>query len=122
MTVCFTSHAKEREHKTKTMTVTIMGTSLTSQAEAIVTGLCDIILYCYISSDGQRLMRTKPHRNIVAGDRTNKLPETMPLDFTLLEKHLNQSTPQTTPTPTTTQIPNLAPTKQQITNNQTTKQ
>ena len=84
----FISHAKEKTEKTKTGEWTVMGTSLSSSAESFVAGLCDIILYCYITDDGYRVMRTKPTKYILAGDRSTKLPEIMPMDYNLLSKYL----------------------------------
>lgn len=89
MNFIFTSHAKEKTEKTKTGEWTVMGTSLGGTAETFIAGLCDIVLYFYISDDGQRLMRTKPTKYILAGDRSKALPEIMPIDFMLLSDYLN---------------------------------
>lgn len=89
ISLVFISHAKEREMKSKTATWTFMGTTMPGTAENVVSGMCDIILYCYTNSEGQRVMRTKGTQYILAGDRTKPgLPEIMPLDFNELRKHL----------------------------------
>lgn len=85
----FISHAKEKTEKTKTGEWTVMGTSLSGSPETFVAGLCDIILYCYITDDGKRVMRTKPTKYILAGDRSTKLPEIMPMDYALLTDYLS---------------------------------
>lgn len=102
--IVFISHAKEKTEKTKTGEWTVMATSLSSSAESFVAGLCDIILYCYITDDGHRVMRTKPTKYILAGDRSTKLPEIMPMDYNLLAKYLAG---EVTETPKT--VPNVAP-------------
>lgn len=85
----FISHAKEKTIKTKAAEWTTMATSMTGQAQDVIHGLCDIILYCYIDDEGKRLMRTKPTKYILAGDRSTKLPAIMPMDFKLLTNLLN---------------------------------
>lgn len=84
----FISHAKEKTQKTKTGEWTTMGTSMGASPEGIVSGLCDLILYCYINENGERVIRTKPTRYILAGDRSKRLPETMPMDFNLITESL----------------------------------
>lgn len=85
----FVSHAKEKTMKTKTAEWTSMATSMGSTPEGIIAGLCDIILYCYIDDTGKRMMRTKPTKYILAGDRSTRLPEIMPMDFDLLVRYFN---------------------------------
>lgn len=77
----FISHAKEREQTTKTAKWTYMDTSMPAQANGIICGLVDFILYFYVGSDGLRHIRTKPTKHVNAGDRTGKLPELLPLDY-----------------------------------------
>lgn len=105
--VIFISHAKEKTEKTKTGEWTVMGTSLGSGAEKYVSAICDIILYCYITDDGQRVMRTKPTKYILAGDRSTKLPEIMPMDYALLSKYLADK--EAEPTTIVEKVPNVAP-------------
>lgn len=85
----FISHAKEKTQKTKTGEWTVMGTSMPGTAESLIAGMCDIILYCYLNENNKALMRTKPTKYILAGDRSKRLPELMPLDYKLLTDFLS---------------------------------
>lgn len=108
----FISHAKEKTEKTKTAEWTVLGTSLSGSPETFVAGLCDIILYCYITDDGDRMMRTKPTKYILAGDRSCKLPEIMPMDFILMSEYLSGKRALTAQDKVQTvadKIPNIAP-------------
>lgn len=83
------SHARDRETQTRTGTVVRIGPTLPDGARKILTGFVDVILYAdvdaYQDADGrtryQRVIRTKPTNHYEAGDRTGRLPETMPLDY-----------------------------------------
>lgn len=85
-TVFFIAHAKEKAQTTKTTSVTVMQTSLSPAAQELLFGLSDFVLYCYVSSDNKRLMRTKPSRNVEAKDRFGLAQETMPLDMVAFKK------------------------------------
>lgn len=89
--MCFVSHSKEKTNKTKTGEWTVMGTSMPATAENVIGGMCDLILYCYVKDDGTRVMRTKPTKYILAGDRSKVLPELMPMDYRLLIDNLKQA-------------------------------
>lgn len=84
----FISHAKEKTEKTKTGEWTVMATSLGGSAENFLAGLCDHIFYFYVNDDGDRLMRTKPTKYVLAGDRSSVLPELMPIDYNLVNDYL----------------------------------
>ncbi len=83
------SHAQEREIDTRTGKRTRMMPSLPGKAAQIVTGLVDIILFCDThaekNGDGKsverRVMYTKPTEFYDAGDRTGRLPDTIPLNY-----------------------------------------
>lgn len=94
----FISHAKEKTIKTKTAEWTMMATSLGAGPEGVISGLCDLILYCYITEDGERMMRTKPTKYVLAGDRSKKLPESMAMDYKKMTDLLSSTAP----------IPNVA--------------
>jgi len=89
--ICFISHSKSIEQKTKVQTLTVVGPSLSATWSELVTGMADIIFYLYIDSEGQRKMRTKPTRHIIAGERGSppKLPAIMDVDFDLVQAYLN---------------------------------
>lgn len=86
------SHSFDRDFEAKTGTYTRTVPTLPEGARKLVMSLVDLILFCdleideYAAEDGekkvyQRVIRTKPSLNYDAGDRTGKLPETIPLDF-----------------------------------------
>lgn len=80
----FISHSKQVEAKSKVMTFTKMQTSLAETAQTVISGMCDLILYCYIDKDGKRLIRTKPSETVLAGDRTKNLPKDIDMDYEIL--------------------------------------
>lgn len=93
------SHAEEREVETRTGKVTRIGPTLPGKARKIVLGLVDVILYADVEvkpgPDGKpvvrRVLRTKPGTNYEAGDRTGRLPETIPLDHAAFVEAFNRS-------------------------------
>lgn len=91
-TVIFVTHPKEKILKTKVTEFTVMQTALPAQIQDLLFGLADFNFYCYVSSDGKRLMRTKPHKNIEAKDRTGVLPEIMQMDLLEVKRLLEQKT------------------------------
>lgn len=76
-----TSHAKTIEVKTKTEKFNKIVPSLPNGARSLALNLCDVILYAEADGHDTRVVRTKPTTIYEAGDRTGRLPETMPLDF-----------------------------------------
>lgn len=109
----FISHAKEKTIKTKSAEWTMMATSMGNGPEGVISGLSDVILYCYITEEGHRVMRTKPSKYILAGDRSKKLPELMPMDYKKITDLLGAKPTTTQTTATTAQtsataIPNAA--------------
>ncbi len=83
------SHSQEKEIETRTGKLTRIVPTLPDKARKIVLGMVDIILFCDLEpttgADGKpaqkRVIRTKPHVNYEAGDRTGRLPEILDLDF-----------------------------------------
>jgi hypothetical protein len=83
------SHAREREVTTRTGTIMRIGPTLPEGARKIVTGFADCILYFDVDAvptpEGKtaykRVIRTKPTTHYEAGDRTGRLPETLPLNY-----------------------------------------
>jgi len=100
-----TSHSKVIEEKSKVGTVHRTVPTLTDSTRKVVVGLADMILFFdteprvnpkYIEGSGEpqylrdpatkeiimdRVIRTKPHPVYEAGDRTGKLPPTIPMNF-----------------------------------------
>lgn len=91
------SHSQEYEVETRTGKYTCTAPTLPEKARRHVMGLVDLILFCdqdaYKDEDGkvsyERVMRTKPTLQYAAGDRTGRLPETIPLDFKTFENFFN---------------------------------
>lgn len=84
------SHAVEKQIKTRTGTATKIAPTLPNGARKVVLALADFILYAeneeVVGDRGQvigfeRVIRTKPTTAYEAGDRTGRLPETLPLDY-----------------------------------------
>jgi hypothetical protein len=83
------SHSQEKETETRTGKMTRIVPTLPDKARKIVLGMVDMILYGDLETtkgeDGKpvqrRILRTKPHVNYEAGDRTGQLPEIIDLDF-----------------------------------------
>ncbi|MHB9038949.1 MAG: AAA family ATPase, partial [Armatimonadota bacterium] len=87
--LCLVSHSQEIEIETRTGKHTKVVPTLPEKARKIVLGLVDIILYCDIEiapgpdskQIARRVLRTKPHVNYEAGDRTKRLPDVIDLDY-----------------------------------------
>jgi len=83
------SHSMEKTIETRTGEYTRTVPTLPERARGTVLGLVDMVLYFdtagHRDKDGgvvtQRVIRTKPHPSWEAGDRSGRLPETLPLDF-----------------------------------------
>ena len=95
------SHSQEREIETRTGKHTRIVPTLPDKARKIVLGMVDLILYCDLEVTagadggmvGRRVMRTKPHVNYEAGDRTGRLPEVIDLDFAKFLEAFNGNAP-----------------------------
>jgi len=81
------SHAKEMEVESRTGKVVQWSLSLPNSARQIVEAMSDLLLFADVEGD-TRVLRTKPHRNWVAGDRSGKLPATIELSYDVLKKQL----------------------------------
>lgn len=95
--VVFISHAETKIEKDRCNNeVTKTTPTLPKRAREIIVNLVDIILYLEntVETDEQgqvtelRVIRTKGTTAYEAGDRTGKLPDTLPLDFKAYEKAL----------------------------------
>lgn len=90
------SHSQEREVETRTGKVTKITPTLPDKVKELVLGLVDLVLYCdqetTIDDEGvrtyTRVLRTKHTPTYEAGDRTGKLPETVPMQYKEFEKCL----------------------------------
>jgi len=83
------SHAKQESVETRTGTLIRTVPTLPEKARKIVLGLVDLILYLDLEpmrdehgdTQYRRVIRTKPTTTYEAGDRTGRLPDTLPLDY-----------------------------------------
>ena len=88
------SHSTQKEVDDPTGSYTKSVPTLPDRARKIVIGLVDMILYCdldkSVDESGkvtyQRVIRTKPNQGYEAGDRTGRLPATLPLDYAEFKK------------------------------------
>lgn len=80
------SHSKEMEMEERGRKWTKMVPSLSDSQRRIVEGFADLILFGDVtweesSKSYKRILRTKPSREWIAKDRTNRLPEIVPLSL-----------------------------------------
>lgn len=80
----YVSHVSINEIESRTGKYNRADVSLSGQANKAIVPTCDFILYATTETDKdgaeKRILRTKPSKHWNAGDRTGKLPETLPLD------------------------------------------
>ncbi|MGE5623812.1 MAG: ATP-binding protein [Methanocella sp.] len=80
-----TSHSEEKEIKSRTQpAITKVVPTLPKGARKIVLGMSDFILYAESvqTKEGMvRVLHTKPTENYEAGDRTGRLPATLPFKY-----------------------------------------
>lgn len=88
------SHSQTVEVQTRMGKASKIIPTLPEKARRVVLGMADIILYCDIDDDGNRVARTKPTTLYEAGDRTGRLPEVLPLSYQALEAAFNNHTKQ----------------------------
>lgn len=101
----FTSHARDRERKTRFSTITKLEPTLSNQAYKILYPMMDIVAYLGFDTSGPeselgRRMYFQPTESMEAKDRTTRLPESLhipPPDmangFELVEKYLESDGP-----------------------------
>ena len=95
------SHAVDKTIETRTGEYTKTTPSLPDRARNVVLGLVDIILYGDSVSRKDaagnlvvdRVLRTKPHPTYEAGDRTGRLPEMLPLDYSAFNSAFSGTAP-----------------------------
>ncbi|MFH1682038.1 MAG: ATP-binding protein [Candidatus Eisenbacteria bacterium] len=83
------SHAQEKEIETRTGRHIKTVPTLPERPRQLVLGMADLVLFCDLEvqrdAEGnplyRRVMRTKPSIHYEAGDRTGRLPDTIPLDY-----------------------------------------
>jgi hypothetical protein len=76
------SHSMEKESRRKGKDPeTKITHTLPTKARKVIAGMADLILYMEVDEKGNRVIRTKPDADFEAGDRTGRLPSTIPLDY-----------------------------------------
>lgn len=108
------SHAAEKGVETRTGNITRTAPTLPNRARDVVMGMVDMILFADASAvkDAHgnivtaRVLRTKPSPTFEAGDRTGRLPETLPLDFSVFAKAFEK--PSVTPAAPVAQAPDAS--------------
>ena len=102
-----TSHAQEREIEGRGGTYTKVTPTLPDAVRKILLGFVDIIGYADLEPDRKgdattyrRVLRCRPAKHYEAGDRTGRLPETLPLDYAAFAAALatGKPDPKTNPT------------------------
>lgn len=105
------SHSEGREQDAKTGKYIKQIPTLPKGARQFVLSMVDLVLYCETrkSNNGdeateERILRTKPCREYEAGDRTGKLPETLPLSYEALASALRGTESVSTPAKASTPL------------------
>jgi len=83
------SHATEIEVKTRTKKYTKTVPTFNRPDQSRLTGMADFILFCDFGTEGQRVIHTKPNESYIAGDRTGRLPDPMPMSYKALISSFN---------------------------------
>lgn len=93
--VVYVSHAEGIEIKSRTGNYTRYDVSMPGQANKVIVPSCDIIMYAHMVTDKDgvehRVLETKPSQFWNAGDKTGKLPETLPLNAEAFMKAFNEA-------------------------------
>jgi hypothetical protein len=93
------SHATEKEIETRTGKYTKIVPTLPDKVRRQIIGMTDFILFFDLQQlqdkDGNvtwnRVIKTKPAKDYEAGDRTGKLPETIPMSWTSLNSEFKKA-------------------------------
>ncbi|GEM_PF-276371 len=102
MGLVLTSHAQDREVEGRNGTYTKTTPTLPDGARKALLGFVDIIAFVDVEADKgadgaattyRRVVRTKPSMHYEAGDRTGRLPEVLPLDYSAFAAALTVEQP-----------------------------
>lgn len=98
----FICHSKEQEIKSKARSIDRIQPAIMTTGLKIIHTLCDIILYAYMDEvpernvdtgeltgaiKQERVLQCHPKNNLIAGDRTGRLPEQIPLAYSELIRY-----------------------------------
>lgn len=94
--VIFVSHAEEKELETRTGRVTRIVPTLPERVRKQIIGMTDFIFLFDVEPDPEtkeprRVIRTKPSAAVEAGDRTGRLPDTVPMSWDALNSALTKA-------------------------------
>lgn len=84
MGLIITSHAIDREVETPTAKYNKTVPTMSKGARDVILGMADFVLFATAETDEDgttRVLKTKPNKYYEAGDRTGRLPESIPLDY-----------------------------------------
>jgi hypothetical protein len=92
------SHAVVREITTRTGKIDRVLPSFREKEQGKLLGMADFILYCDLAttqgpdgkSEMRRVIRTKTSEHSVSGDRTGRLPDPLPLDFSVFKAEFDK--------------------------------
>ncbi len=94
--VIFVSHAEEKGLETRTGRITRIVPTLPDRVRKQIIGMTDFVFLFDVESDPEakeprRVIRTKPSMAVEAGDRTGRLPETLPMSWDALSNALKKA-------------------------------
>jgi hypothetical protein len=92
-----TSHAVDKELDTRTGKIARTAPSMSNQCAKVVSPIVDLILYFELNKDQERVIHCHPHTNYEAGDRTGRLPATLPMEWSALADALQTPTEEEKP-------------------------
>jgi len=101
--VCFISHAREAEVRSRTVEITKTMPTLPKTGLKVVSPLCDFIFYLGFRTDvasdagekievgSRRVVVTKPSETLEAGDRSGLLPKYLPLKAKVIKAEIEKA-------------------------------
>jgi hypothetical protein len=88
--VVFISHEITKEAEVGRRKIMLTDCSLPGSFAKDLKAMCDQILYFYFNEGGERKIRCIGTANVVAGDRSGKLPEIMDMNYEQIKERLEQ--------------------------------
>jgi hypothetical protein len=101
--VCFISHAKEAEVKSRSTEITKTMPTLPKTGLKVISPICDFIFYLgfrtdvsessgkKVEVDSRRVVVTKPSETLEAGDRSGLLPKYLPLKAKVIKAEIEKA-------------------------------
>jgi len=88
--VCVISHDDDNDEEEGGRKIKKTTSSLPYKLYKHFANDCDLVFYHHTDEKGDRVLRTKSTSKIICKDRSGKLPEIMPADFTEIKKCLSK--------------------------------